>query len=65
MQGITHYKFAIQNSLPVEAVLVTDSTTDWNDRLRFQIPANATTADMNVLLTSLLIQKDKNTTRKN
>ncbi len=41
--------FAIQNSLPVEAVLVTDSTTDWNDRLRFQIPANVTTADMNVL----------------
>ena len=41
--------FAIQNSLPVEAVLVIDSTTDWNDRLRFQSPANVTTADMNVL----------------
>jgi hypothetical protein len=31
----------IQNSLAVEVVLVTENTTDWNDRLRFQIPANA------------------------
>jgi len=41
--------FAIQNTLPVELVLVTENTTDWNNRLRFQIPANATVAQMNVL----------------
>jgi hypothetical protein len=41
--------FAIQNSLPIEVVLVTENTTDWNSRLRFQIPANATTAEKNVL----------------
>ena len=41
--------FAIQNSLPVEVVLVTEKTTDWNNRLRFQIPANATAAEVNVL----------------
>ena len=41
--------FTIQNSLPVEVVLVTESMRDWNDRLRFQLPENATTAEMNVL----------------
>lgn len=41
--------FTVQNSLPVEVVLVTDNTIDWNDRLRFQLPANATTAEMSVL----------------
>jgi hypothetical protein len=41
--------FAIQNSLPVEVVLVTENTTDWNNRLRIQIPANATAADINIL----------------
>jgi hypothetical protein len=41
--------FSIQNSLPVEVVLVTENTTDWNNRLRFQIPANATIAEKNVL----------------
>ena len=41
--------FAIQNSLPVEVVLVTENTTDWNNRLRIQIPANATAAEVNVL----------------
>ena len=35
-------QFSVQNSLPVEVVLVTENTTNWNDRLRFQIPANAT-----------------------
>lgn len=44
--------FAIQNSLPVEVVLVTENTTDWNNRLRFQIPANASAADVNVLFES-------------
>jgi len=41
--------FAIQNSLPVEVVLVTENTTDWNNRLRFQIPANATITEVNML----------------
>lgn len=41
--------FSIQNSLPVEVVLVTENTTDWNNRLRFQIPANATITEKNVL----------------
>lgn len=41
--------FAIQNSLSVEVVLVTENTTDWNNRLRFQIPANASAAEVNVL----------------
>jgi hypothetical protein len=41
--------FAIQNSLPVEVVLVTENTTDWNNRLRFQIPSNSTASEVNVL----------------
>jgi hypothetical protein len=44
----------IQNSLAVEVVLVTENTTDWNDRLRFQIPANASATEMNVLLINSL-----------
>ena len=40
--------FEIQNSLAVEVVLVTENTTDWNNRLRFQLPANATAAQMNI-----------------
>lgn len=41
--------FSIQNSLPVEVVLVTENTTDWNNRLRFQIPANASLTEINIL----------------
>ncbi|MFY7939084.1 MAG: T9SS type A sorting domain-containing protein, partial [Flavobacterium sp.] len=40
--------FSIQNSLPVEVILVTENTTDWNNRLRFQLPANATGADVTI-----------------
>lgn len=47
--GFTSIGFKIQNSLPVEVILVTDNTTDWNDRLRFQISANSTISEMNVL----------------
>jgi hypothetical protein len=47
--GYTAIGFKIQNSLSVEVVLVTDNITDWNDRLRFQLPANATASEMNVL----------------
>ena len=32
--------FAIQNSLPIEVTMVTENTNDWNNRLRFQIPAH-------------------------
>jgi len=42
-------RFVIQNSLAVEVVLVTENTTDWNNRLRFQIQANASATEMNVL----------------
>ncbi|MFM2368131.1 MAG: hypothetical protein RL619_427, partial [Bacteroidota bacterium] len=42
--------FNIQNTLPVEVVLVTDNTTDWNNRLRFQLPVNSSISDVNVLL---------------
>ncbi|WP_367773181.1 ice-binding family protein [Flavobacterium sp. WC2421] len=42
--------FAVHNSLPIEVVLVTENTTDWNNRLRFQIPVNTSTAEMNILL---------------
>lgn len=40
--------FDIQNSLPVEVVLVTENTLDWNNRLRFQLPANATVAQIDI-----------------
>lgn len=40
--------FSIQNSLPVEVILVTENTTDWNNRLRIQLPANATNADVTI-----------------
>ena len=40
--------FSIQNSLPVEVILVTENTTDWNNRLRFQLPANATNTDVTI-----------------
>lgn len=56
--------FAIQNSLPVEVVLVTDSTTDLNDRLRFQFPANAFTADLNVLFDQSTNPKGKKSKRE-
>ena len=41
--------FTIQNTLPVEVVLITENTTDWNDRLRFQLPANTTAVEINAL----------------
>ena len=49
VKAYTAVGFKIQNSLPVEVVLVTDHTTDWNDRLRFQLPANTSISDLNVL----------------
>ncbi|MDX6183056.1 DUF4114 domain-containing protein [Flavobacterium sp. Fl-77] len=42
--------FTISNSLPVEVVLVTESTIDWNNRLRFKIPANTSVTEVNILL---------------
>jgi hypothetical protein len=52
--------FTIQNSLPVEVVLVTEN--DWNNRLRFQIPANANATKCSFdKFTSPL---DKNTTTR-
>jgi hypothetical protein len=41
--------FEINNSLPIEVVLVTENTTDWNNRLRLKIPVNTTVAEMNIL----------------
>ncbi|WP_298223983.1 DUF4114 domain-containing protein [Flavobacterium sp.] len=40
--------FTIQNSLPMEVILVTENTTDWNNRLRFQIPAHATATETTI-----------------
>lgn len=40
--------FSIQNSLPIEVVLVTENTTDWNNRLRVQLPANTTNTDVTI-----------------
>lgn len=42
--------FNIQSTLPIEVVLVTESTTDWNNRLRIKIPANYTAAQVSILL---------------
>jgi hypothetical protein len=49
----------IQNSLAVEVVLVTENTTDWNDRLRFQ------TRNATLLLINSLTHWGKNTITKN
>ncbi len=43
-------QFAIQNSLPVEVILVTENTSNWNNRLRFQLPANANATNYNIAL---------------
>jgi hypothetical protein len=43
--------FTIQNSLPVEVVLVTENMGDWNDRLRIQLPGNATAQEISMALT--------------
>ncbi|MFV8360445.1 T9SS type A sorting domain-containing protein [Flavobacterium sp. LS1P3] len=56
--------FTIQNSLPVEVVLITENTTDWNDRLRFQLPANATAVEMNVLFNNFANQKGQKYTNE-
>ena len=42
--------FTIKNSLGVELVLVTENMTDWNNRLRIKLPANATNADVSIAL---------------
>ncbi len=43
--------FNIQNSLNVEVVLITETMGDWNDRLRVQLPANATAQEISMALT--------------
>lgn len=55
--GYSTLGFKIQNTLPVEVVLITDITTDWNDRLRFQLPVNLTVLDMNILLEKFMNPK--------
>lgn len=40
VSGYETVSFNIQNTLAVELVLVTEGLTDWNNRLRFQLPAN-------------------------
>jgi hypothetical protein len=42
--------FQLQNKLGVELVLVTENMGDWNDRLRLQVPANATETQLALLL---------------
>ena len=36
----TKVEFKIQNSLPIEVILVTENLVDWNNRLRYQLPVN-------------------------
>jgi hypothetical protein len=43
-------QFTLQNSLPVEVILVTENTTNWNNRLRFQLPANTSSTDITIAL---------------
>lgn len=45
-------QFSLQNSLPVEVILVTENITNWNNRLRILLPANAKTADFNIALSN-------------
>lgn len=42
--------FTIQNTLNVEVILVTENMTDWSDRLRIQLPANASNTDLSIAL---------------
>lgn len=41
-------RFDMQKSLPVEVFLVIENTSDWNNRLLFQLPANATVAQSDI-----------------
>ena len=43
-------EFTIQNSLPVEVILVTENLEDWDQRLRFQLPIyqNETTTNISL-----------------
>ncbi|KUJ59443.1 hypothetical protein AR687_23170 [Flavobacteriaceae bacterium CRH] len=40
--------FYIHNTLDVEVVLLTENTTDWQNRLRLKIPANSSPTNVNI-----------------
>jgi hypothetical protein len=46
----TKVEFTIQNSLPIEVILVTENLLDWNNRLRFQLPVNSKEAKTTISL---------------
>jgi len=50
-------EFTIQNSLPVEVILVTENLEDWNQRLRFELPINQNDTITNISLSDF---KDAN-----
>lgn len=40
--------FTIQNNLPIEVILVPSNLEDWNNRLRYYIPANSSNTDYTI-----------------
>lgn len=45
-------KFGYQSSHAIEVVMVTEGLTDWNNRLKFQIPASQNASEYSILLSS-------------
>jgi Domain of unknown function (DUF4114)/Secretion system C-terminal sorting domain len=41
-------QFLVQNTRPLEVVLVTENTTNWDNRLRYQIPTNTNSSDITI-----------------
>lgn len=50
-QGVT---FNLVNNMPIEVVMVTDGLTNWDSRLRFQLPANADLTETGIPFTSFV-----------
>lgn len=50
-EGVT---FDIVNSMPIEVVLVTEGLTNWDSRLKFQVPANTDLAQSGILFSSFV-----------
>ena len=52
VEKFEYLQFKMKNDRPIEISLVTDATDDWNDRLRFKIPANKEGAQQSIALDS-------------
>jgi len=50
VQDYESFQFSIANSHPLEVILVQEGLTDWNNRLRYPIPVNATTTAYSIAL---------------